>query len=248
MGLQAGRSSLSGRVPVEDSVKEVRVRCAVAFCLMTLLASGGAGHAAEVGSEWMAGYAGGPAGQVGVTLSHFVEKSSLSLRLGAGYSSLAPGDAAAAREIFINDATNGTPEKSGHALVWSLDFVAPLSGRPGSGWSLSGGPRYSRFTANFKYVGGNEDFDVRCHQWGLGGGAEYTAPMTSTVSLRLGAGADYFFPAALDGHDTTFYPDNQNVNARKDYTYEDADRAINQPSVRLRCQAGLLVRLGSGPK
>jgi hypothetical protein len=232
-------------MPVEDSVKEVRVRRAIAFCLVTLLVPGGAGHAAEVGSEWMAGYAGGPAGQIGLTLSHFVERSPLSLRLTAGYSSLSPGDADAARQIFINDATNGTPEKSGHAHVWGLDLVVPLSGRPGSGWSLGAGPRYSRFTANFKYVGGNEDFDVRCHQWGLGGGGEYTAPMSSTVSLRLSGGADYFFAGALDGHDTTFYPDNQNVNARKDYTYEDADRAIHQPKVRLHCQAGLVLRLGS---
>jgi hypothetical protein len=34
------------------------------------------------------------------------------------------------------------------------------------------GPRYSSFTANFKYVIGNEDFDVTSKQFGIGLGAE----------------------------------------------------------------------------
>jgi len=217
--------------------------CAAALFLLGWAPLCGSGGAAEVHSELLAGYAGGPGGQMGLLVSHFVERSPLSVRFALGYDFLSPGNAEDARRIFINDADNGTPEQTGHAFVWRLDLVAPLGAR-GSGWSLYAGPRYSRFTASFKFVGGDEDFDVRCHQWGVGGGAEYTAPMSPGVSLRVSGGADYFFPAALDGHDTLYRPDNDNVNAHHDYTYQDADRAIDQPTLQFRVQAGVTLRLG----
>ncbi len=34
------------------------------------------------------------------------------------------------------------------------------------------GPRFSTFTGDFKYVGGNEDFEVKSHQWGIGADIE----------------------------------------------------------------------------
>jgi len=35
----------------------------------------------------------------------------------------------------------------------------------------------------------------------------------------------------MHGHDTTYYSDGETVNGREDYTYDDADEAINQPKV-----------------
>ena len=156
-----------------------------------------------------------------------------------------PGDPELARRVFINEATDGTPEKSGHEFTWRMDFLAATSGTGETGWSLYGGPRYSRFTGSFRYVGGDEEFDVRAHQWGLGGGAEYRAPISSGVGLRLGGGADYYFDGMIEGHDAEYNPDNQNVNSRENYTYQDAKTAINQPSLQFRALVGVEVRLGA---
>ena len=232
-------------MPREDFVPgKIKIGSAVALCALTLAAAAGPGRAAEVKSELLAGYGGGPAGQLSLVVSRFVERSPVCVRLGLGYAGLEPGNAEQARRVFINEATNGTPEKAGHAYTWRLDLLTPLGGRSGSGWNLYAGPRYSRFTAGFKYVGGDEDFDVRCHQWGLGGGADYTAPMTPDVSLRFSGGADYYFRSTLEGHDAAYSPDGQHVNSREDFTYEDADRAINQPNVQFRLLVGAVVRLG----
>ena len=69
---------------------------------------------------------------------------------------------------------------------------------------------------------------------GLGAGG----PIPGTPAL----GTDLAIPRSRD---TAFYPDNDNVNARVNYTYQDADQAINQPKVQLHCQAGVLLRLGA---
>jgi len=213
--------------------------------LVLATAIAGSTRAADLRSELLAGYAGGPGGQINLTAYHFVENSQLGIRFGMGYAILSPGDAIMARRIFINNADNGTPEKAGHAFTWRMDFLGPTASHNGVGWSLYGGPRYSRFTANFAYVGGNEDFDVRAHQWGLGGGADYCAPINDEVSLRLSGGADYYFRSTLEGHTTSYSPDNDNVNPHEDYKYADAAAAINQPGLQLRCLAGVQFRLGA---
>jgi len=48
----------------------------------------------------------------------------------------------------------------------------------------------------------------------------------------------------MHGHDATYSPDNENVNAREDYKYADADRAVNQPVLEFRAMVGVGVRLG----
>jgi hypothetical protein len=202
-----------------------------------------AGRATEFGADFNLGYSGGPGGQAGVTLAHFVQGSPVRARLGIGYASMAPGNAEDAREIFINDNDNGTPEKSGHDWNYRFDFVLPLGKHPSSPWSVYAGPRYSRFTATFKYVGGNEDFDVRAHQWGLGGGLESAIPMNQKLSLRMSGGLDYFFASSLEGHDTAYSPDGEHVNSRKGFEYKDADKAINQPELAVHVLVGVGMKL-----
>ena len=51
-------------------------------------------------------------------------------------------------------------------------------------------------------------------------------------------------PSRLTGHDTSYSPDGDDVNPRKDYTYSDADRAVGQPTWRPVALVGLLYRLG----
>jgi hypothetical protein len=54
----------------------------------------------------------------------------------------------------------------------------------------------------------------------------------------LTIGGDYFFDAKLQGHDTAYLPDGENVNPRDDFTYKDADKAINQPKIEFRLMIG----------
>lgn len=105
------------------------------------------------------------------------------------------------------------------------------------------GPRYAFFKGNFKYVGGNEDFDVTSNQWGLGTGLESTFAMTRKMDLLIGGGIEYYFRSTLKGHDTAYSPDGQDVNPREDYTYGEANAAINQPGFELRLMIGFQYHL-----
>lgn len=182
------------------------------------------------------GYNRGLGFQANLTAHKPLESSSIDIRFGVGYTSLDPGNSADARRIFINNATNGVPEEKGKSFDYRLDVLIPSSLFNFKESYIHFGPRYSSFRGNFKYVGGNEDFDVTSKQFGLGIGAESHFKMNAKINLILSAGLDYFFDATLKGHDTSYSPDNDNVNARNDnqngntkFTYKDANKSINQP-------------------
>jgi len=183
------------------------------------------------------GYNGGFGGQLNFTMTSFQSGFPLSLRFGFGYTLVEPGNSADARKIFINDATNGTPEESGY--VWDLrfDVLFPVNVLYKS--NVYAGARYSMFTGNFNYVGGNENFDITSNQFGLGAGVETQFLLVPNLYLIFSGGADYYFQSKLSGHDTAYSPDGDNVNPRDDYTYEDADNAINQPSIVGRFMIGI---------
>lgn len=68
--------------------------------------------------------------------------------------------------------------------------------------------------------------------------------------MLVAVGLDYFFNSTLTGHDTSYSPDNDNVNARDDnandnieFTYKDADKAIKQPNFMPRVLIGLVYKL-----
>jgi hypothetical protein len=183
------------------------------------------------------GYNGHFGGQLNFTITNFQSGFPLSARFGLGYTSMEPGKSAAARQIFINDATNGTPEERGWMWNLSFDLLIPLSFISNSFIYL--GPRYSMFTANFKYVGGNEDFDVTTNQFGLGAGLETQFPLMPNLFMVFGAGAEYFFESTLKGHDISYSPDGDDVNPRNDYSFSDADEAVNQPKILGRFMLGI---------
>lgn len=172
------------------------------------------------------------------------------LRVGLGYSFINPGNAADTRRIFINNATNGTPEKAGRSIDYRLDFLIPRSVFGLSHSYLILGPRGSSFKGNFAYIGGNEEFDVTSRQWGVGLGLESHFNMTQNLNLVIAAGLDYYLPGILHGHDTSYSPDNDNVNPRNDnqndnvaFTYKDANKAIYQPSFMPFAMIGLTMNL-----
>ena len=189
-----------------------------------------------------AGYDNGPGFSISGSLKNFLPGSRMELRAAVGMSFPDPGNAYLARKIFINDATNGVPETSGKNYNFRIDITLPLKTKLFPNPRYYFGIRYSRFTGRFKYIGGNEDFNITSDPWGVGGGVETYFPMNRKLNFHIIAGLDYFPSSHLHGHDTTYYPDNQNVNGRKNYTYYDADRAIKQPRLEFRLMAGISTR------
>jgi hypothetical protein len=194
----------------------------------------------------MTGYNRGFGFQTNITAYNFAAGFPFELRFGMGYTLLNPGNAEDARRIFVNNATNGTPEKKGRSFDCRLDFLLPGSLFSKGRSYIVFGPRFSTFNGDFKYVGGNEDFEVKSTQWGIGGGIENHFRMTSNLDLIIAVGLDQYFPSTLTGHDTSYSPDNDNVNPQNDnqdgdapFTYRDADKAIRQPMFMPRAMIGI---------
>jgi len=192
------------------------------------------------------GYNRGYGIQANITAHQFANEFPFELRFGLGYTFLNPGRAADARRIFINDATNGVPEKKGSSFDFRFDFLLAKSFFGMNNSHMVFGPRFSTFKGNFKFIGGNEDFDVTSRQWGIGGGIENFFRMASNLDLVMAVGLDFYFPSTLTGHDTSYSPDNDNVTPRNDnqtdgfpFTYKDADKAIYQPRFMPRAMIGV---------
>jgi hypothetical protein len=186
-------------------------------------------HAGELSTGVLVGYNGGPSIRISGMVTGFARGFPLGIELGIGHTRLDPGDPLRARRIFINNNTNGTPEESGYTWDIRLDFLyhIPTVGVPNL--AVFTGVRHSMFLGDFRYVGGNEDFEVTTNQWGLGLGGRTAFPISRNLSLVVTAGLDYYFSSTLTGHDTEYTPQDENVNAKEDYRYQDADDAINQP-------------------
>lgn len=190
-----------------------------------------------------AGYTAGFGYQLQVEAVRFTTNAPVSARFGLEYSLPDPGNSGAARKIFINNATNGIPEKFGRMWNFRFDILLPVSVGFLPNSRVYFGPRYADFLANFKYVGGNEDFDVTSEQWGLGAGIETRLPLSDKIGVQIVAGLDHYFTEQLNGHDTSYTPQNDNINPRENYKYKDADSAVNQPKLEVRFQFGLTYML-----
>jgi hypothetical protein len=184
----------------------------------------------------LTGYNRGFGIKTNLTARNFDKGFPFELRFGLGFNILNPGNAADARRIFINNATNGVPEKNGRSFDYRLDLLMPKTIFNVNHSYLAFGPRFSTFRGEFKYVGGNEDFEVTSNQWGLGGEIENHFKMIKNIELVMAFGIDFYLPGTLSGHDTSYSPDNDNINPSNDnqndnrpFKYRDADKAINQP-------------------
>lgn len=183
----------------------------------------------------MGGYNHGMGFQGNFLLKNFAEEFPFNIKIGFGVSFMDPGKSAEVRQIFINDATNGTPTKGGKLLDFRADFLYNFAGRT----YFYAGPRYTMFTGNFNYIGGNEDFDVTTNQWGAGAGVENYFRISQALDLMFSFGYDFFFTSTLYGHDTSYSPDGEDINGREDFTFQDADEAINQPKHNVKAMVGL---------
>ncbi|WP_298497945.1 TonB-dependent receptor [uncultured Algibacter sp.] len=196
------------------------------------------------------GYNRGFGAQISIAALRPLESLPVQIRFGIGLTKLNPGNSADARRIFINNATNGVPEEKAKSFDYRLDFMLNSNFINSEATKIVFGPRYSSFKANFKYVGGNEDFDVTSKQFGVGLGIESQFKINDKFNLLAAVGLDYFFNNTLKGHDTSYSPDNDNVNARNDntnnnveFTFKDANKAIKQPNLMPRVLIGLVYKL-----
>jgi len=194
---------------------------------------------AQLSAGLLLGYDGGPGYQISGLLTGFSDAFPLQVRMSYGRSQVAAGDAADARRIFINDATNGTEQKAGRQSDYAVDFMYPMKLFSLNRTFLVFGPRYVKYTANFKYVGGNEDFGVTSRQWGVGVGLTTYFGISSRADLVFSGGFDHYLESTLSGHDTSYSPDGEDVNPREDYDYGVADEAVDQPKERARVMLGI---------
>ena len=117
-----------------------------------------------------------------------------------------PGDPLAARRVFINNNTNGTPDESGHSWQLRLDLARPVARLGRAPVNLGLGVRKAFFTGTFDYIGGNENFDVTCRPWGVGFAFDTAFAISRGSDLTLAMGLDRYFGATLEGHDTAYSP------------------------------------------
>jgi hypothetical protein len=166
-------------------------------------------------------------------VTNLAERLPLSFRLLVGHSFLLDaGNPEEARHVFINENTNGVPDKSATRWTFGFDLMHPVDILSMKSAFLHAGVRYSRFTSTFEFIGGNEIFDVHANQWGVAAGVDSYFRMGPRVDLAFSLGAEYFFPGTLAGHDAAYSPDGEIVNRRENYAYADADRAIKQPKLQ----------------
>lgn len=189
------------------------------------------------------GYTNNFAISVSGTIADFTYDVPLAIKFGMSYNFRDAGDPWAARKIFINDNTDGDPQKSAHSFDFRMDFAYPINIFPVRKTYLYAGPRLSFYTATFEFVGGNEFFDIQSTQFGLGTGLETHLGISQNLSFVISGAFDYFFDSELGGHDTFYNPDGTDISGRLDYTYDDADEAISQPNYEVRLMVGLCFSL-----
>ena len=173
------------------------------------------------------------------TISEFSYDIPLAIKFSGGYNVRDAGNPVDARKIFINDNTNGDPDKSGHSIDLRLDFAYPVKLLSIRKSYLLVGPRYSMHTSTFDFVGGNEFFDISTSQFGLGAGLETYFGISPNLSFVFSGGFDYYFAAQVGGHDSFYNPDGTDISGREGFTYQEAAKSINAPKCEFRFMAGL---------
>jgi hypothetical protein len=173
-------------------------------------------------------------------ISNFAEDFPLSVRLVIGHTFMwDPGTPLDVRHVFINENNNGVPQKSASRWELGIDLLHHVKLLSLKRAFVYGGVHYSHLTGSFDFVGGNEFFDVYSNQWGLAAGLDNYFRVSSDIDLFISVGTVYFFPSTLKAHDSEYSPNGQIINQRENYTYSDADRAVNQPKLIPKLLVGL---------
>ena len=203
-------------------------------------------HAWDNYENILAGYYAGPSVSGTMGFAHLFSNFPIAFEGEVGHSWTDPGDAVRVRHVFINDTTTGDDDAQKDGSIWDvgINAVYPLNESYGPvKFFVFAGPRYAHYDGHFEYVNGNEDFDITANSWGLGGGLRGVLPLSQRFNAVMQLGLDYYFPTSIYGHDATYYPNNNNINARTEnnytFTYADAASATNVPRLRPRVMIGL---------
>ncbi len=199
-------------------------------------------QAGEFHAGLNAGYTGGLGFQASGTFMNFTRDLPLSARFTLGYVNAPAGDPYAARQVFINDNTNGDPEKSATTWQFRFDLMFPAFKMGPQTLYLFAGPRHARYTVDYSFIGGNEFFDIQSNPWGAGFGLESWFVVGETMDFVMQAGLDWYADATIEGHDTAYLPGGDHVNPRDGYDYSSADDAIDQPALEILGMMGLRFR------
>ncbi len=204
--------------------------------LVAALAAAAPARAVDLAYSAFGGYQNGVGTRVAGTASNLFQGVPFGLSFGLGYAMVDPGNAALARQVFINQADNGTPDKQGRVVDFRLDAVYFFKMTSLEELGLFAGVRYVMFDGRFHYIGGNEDFDVRGNDFAYGVGLRGAYRMNPRWCIAFSAGVDLMPWRTLSGHDATYASSGSAINARDNgngYTYgwKDAAKAINYPVV-----------------
>jgi hypothetical protein len=216
----------------------MRVRPLV-VCIGFLLFASPARAALQATTGVALGVDGGVGGEGSVTATGIAQDFPFAARVAVGFYSLDPGNADLARQVFVNGATNGSPEKSGHRWDLRLDARVPIrSGRLKGTWFFMG-PRLSLFHGDFNFVDGNEEFFVSTNQVGFGAGLDRDYAINAKLDLTMSAGVDWYADGTFTGHGSSYSPDGTLVDPKENFGYAAADQAIAQPRFAPRFALGL---------
>ncbi len=176
------------------------------------------------------------------TFANFAQGFPFGLRVGIGHAWIPAGDAMQARRVFIDQNTNGDPRSKGSLWDGRFDLLYPVKLFSLDRAKIFGGLRRSMFNGYFEYIGGNETFDVINSEWGVGGGLESAFALSPVVDMTVSFGVDYYFRGELSGHDTYYNANGNDLNAKENFTYADADAVINDTGVNSRLMVGIAYR------
>jgi hypothetical protein len=207
---------------------------AARIAVAAVLIAAAPARAVDLGYSALSGYQNGVGTRVTATASNVIPNAPIAFSFGAGYAFVDPGNALLARQVFINQNANGTPDKQGRVTDFRLDAIYLLKLGSLEEAGLFAGIRYVMFDGRFHYVGGNEDFDVRGSDFAYGLGLRGSVRMNARWSLAFSAGLDVMPSRTLTGHDATYSSGGAAINARTNgagytYAWSDAKRAINYP-------------------
>ena len=186
---------------------------------------------------------------LGITLGLRVEDPGFPVfaqgRIGTTYQ-MDPGNAEEARLIFINGNQGGSVEEYGQSYFFALDLGWKALSRKSMQLELVASGLVNRYNANFAYIGDNEDFTVKTTAFGFGVGGNMRILFSGRQSaLVVKCGIEYFPKTKFEAHGTYYYtPDDEDSNPREDYTYDDADEAVNQPRFRPYVMLGIIYPIG----
>jgi hypothetical protein len=197
--------------------------------------------ARELSADVLLGFNGGTGGQVGFKLADPYPQTPWGVRLSVAYIRSDVGDATQALLIFRDYVPATNPNETGVTWNARLDASYRFDSRTFSELSVFGGVRYASFTGTIEPVSGEEKLEVTSDPWGLGIGVEMNFEFGEKSDFVVVGGLDYYFRTDISDGRTTYSPGGEPING---YTYDEVDKAINQPRWEPLIMAGISFRFG----